>query len=108
MQHEIKCKPVYFDTLLNGTKTAEIRENDRNYQVGDTLLIKDFGTNGYTGRELTRKISHILTDDFMGLQKGWVMLSFEPVVYGYICGGMFRSVPPRNYPLREWVKVSRI
>lgn len=72
--HDIKCKPEYFEPLLAELKTAEIRENDRDYQIGDTLTIREFGPQGYTGRVTHRQISHVLRD-FPALSKNYVMLS---------------------------------
>jgi hypothetical protein len=105
--HQIKCKPEYFKHLLDGTKTAEIRENDRDYQVGDHLLICEFDAKGYTRREVMRTVSHVLTaDKFAGLPKGWVCLSFARELVGYVCGDMFMKTLPRlNYPKRKWVEV---
>jgi len=42
MEHEIKCNPEFFSRISIGQKTFEIRKNDRDYQVGDTLIIKEF------------------------------------------------------------------
>lgn len=35
--HKLKLLPDYFDAVDNGIKTFEIRKNDREYKVGDTL-----------------------------------------------------------------------
>lgn len=40
-EHEIKCRPEYFARLVSGQKRFEIRLNDRDYQVGDTLIIRE-------------------------------------------------------------------
>lgn len=38
MKHELKTLPVYFEAVLNGDKTFEIRDNsDRGFQKGDTV-----------------------------------------------------------------------
>ena len=37
MKHNLKIKNKYYDAIRNGTKTFEIRKNDRNYQVGDRI-----------------------------------------------------------------------
>lgn len=42
VEHEIKCHPRYFIRIAEGTKTFEVRLNDRDYQVGDKLIIKEF------------------------------------------------------------------
>jgi hypothetical protein len=104
--HTIKCKPEYFKHLLDGTKTSEIRQNDRDYKVGDTLLICEFDAKGFTRRDVVRKISHILTDKFVGLPPGWVCLSFEREFVGYVSDcGLFIKTPPRRYPRRKWTAV---
>ncbi len=33
--HRLKIQEQYADAVLNGTKTFEIRKNDRGYEVGD-------------------------------------------------------------------------
>lgn len=40
-EHELKCRPEYFARIGTGQKTFEIRRNDRDYQVGDILLLKE-------------------------------------------------------------------
>ena len=37
MKHILKIEEQYLDTLLDGSKTFEVRYNDRGYQKGDTL-----------------------------------------------------------------------
>lgn len=38
--HELKLDIKYFDEVKNGNKNFEIRKNDRDFQVGDTLELK--------------------------------------------------------------------
>lgn len=77
MEHDLKCWPELFDNLYAGRKTFEIRKDDRGFQVGDTLLIREWGpvTLTYSGREVRRTISHMLRN-FAGIQPGYVILSF--------------------------------
>lgn len=62
MYHEIKCLPVYFEAIVSGAKKFEYRYNDRNYQVDDTLVIREFDVQKYiyTGRKVVARVSYIL------------------------------------------------
>jgi len=85
MNHELKTDPEVFQALIDGTKTYELRKDDRNYQVGDTLTLKETTYTGaeiaegkpleYTGRTCGRVISHVLRGPIYGLSEGWVILS---------------------------------
>jgi len=85
--HELKTDPAVFAAVLAGAKTHEIRLNDRGFQVGDELLLRETMATGadmrslprtypltYTGRTATRIVSHIQTG--YGLADGWCILSF--------------------------------
>jgi hypothetical protein len=37
--HDLKCAPEYFDLTWLRHKTDEIRYNDRDYQLGDTVTL---------------------------------------------------------------------
>jgi len=37
--HELKCWPEYYEQVASGRKSFEIRVNDRDYQVGDTVAV---------------------------------------------------------------------
>jgi hypothetical protein len=41
-RHELKCQPADFRAVLAGTKTHEARLNDRHYQVGDLLVLREW------------------------------------------------------------------
>lgn len=60
------------------SKKAEIRLNDRGFEVGDHLWLEewDYATLTYTGRVQHRWVSHVLAEH-PGLEPGYVMLSFE-------------------------------
>ena len=70
MHHTLKIEPPYFEAVLDGRKTFEIRHNDRGYNAGDTVTLVEFdgskrGPLGdrkderYTGREITKKIGYV-------------------------------------------------
>ena len=61
MKIEKKIWPEYFQAILDGKKTYEIRLNDFEINEGDTLVLKEWNpaTKSYTGRELERKVGYI-------------------------------------------------
>lgn len=62
MIHELKTWPIYFAAVAEGNKTFEFRVNDRSFQVGDTLHLREFDpeTEEYTGNELLKEVTYIL------------------------------------------------
>ncbi len=77
MTHELKLLPQYFNDVENGIKNFEIRKNDRDYKVGDTLLLREWD-NEYTGREITRKIDYIHKGDGQfGIAEGYCILGLQ-------------------------------
>ncbi len=63
MIHELKIYPQHFESARDGLKTAELRKNDRNFQVGDRLHLREWHpfTERYTGRYIDARITHMLT-----------------------------------------------
>ena len=59
--HKLKIWPTYFNAVYNGFKDFEHRINDRNYQIGDVLILQEYNpdTNEYTGKELSKRIKYI-------------------------------------------------
>lgn len=59
--HGLKIHPEYYQEVLLGRKTFEIRKNDRNYQVGDMVRLCEYDPNKkeYTGRKLYKEITYI-------------------------------------------------
>ena len=78
--HILKTWPEYFAPIIQGKKKFEYRRNDRDYQVGDILYLREYDANAvpgaYTGRQATVKVTYILSDGF-GLPEGHVIMSFK-------------------------------
>lgn len=76
-QHDLKCRPQYFDAIYR--KPFELRFNDRNFEEGDVLLLRewDLNTETYTGRQCYRQIIYILSK-YPGLVPGYVILGLGP------------------------------
>lgn len=80
--HELKTDSEVFQAVAEGRKTFEIRFNDRDFRVGDELVLLETINTGeqmkrgkpllYSGNELRKKVSYILSG--YGLQDGWVIL----------------------------------
>lgn len=42
MNHELKIWPQYYCRVADGSKTFELRENDRGFQPGDTVVLREW------------------------------------------------------------------
>jgi hypothetical protein len=88
MTHSLKTDPIVFQAVFDGSKTHEIRLNDRDFRVGDTLNLIETESSGdamragarlkYTGRAVEKRVSHVLSG--YGLHPDWVILSFAAVL----------------------------
>lgn len=77
MVHKLKCWPEYFEAVLKRQKNFEVRQNDRNFQVGDMLELFEYRPEkGYTDRACARKVTYIL-DDPQFVKEGYVVMSIE-------------------------------
>lgn len=45
--HRLKVFAKYADAIMDGTKTFEIRKNDRGYEVGDKIVFDVVTNEGY-------------------------------------------------------------
>ena len=63
--HNLKCWPVPFAAIAKGIKTYEIRKNDRDFEVGDILILREWVPEDeklwahYTGKSVVRVINYI-------------------------------------------------
>ncbi len=80
--HELKILPRWFEDVQSGRKNFEIRRNDRDFKVGDYLLLKEWNKGKYTGREIMMRIQYIYHGDgAYGLSVGFCVLGLE----AYMC-----------------------
>jgi hypothetical protein len=77
--HELKIWPGCFAAVKAGSKPFDVRENDRNFQVGDVLLLREYEPESeqYTGKTLTRWVSYVLQGGVFGIQPNWCVLGFS-------------------------------
>lgn len=77
MTHDLKILPEYFMAVALDEKTFEIRKNDRNYHVGDCLVLREWDGQEFTSRNIVRYVSYILYDWQVGLKDGYCIMSLK-------------------------------
>lgn len=77
VKHELKIWPRFFAAVKDGSKTFEYRKNDRGFQKGDLVVLKEYDPTiaihigdypwpttespvGYTGENITFEIGFVL------------------------------------------------
>lgn len=74
--HDLKIRPKYFHLIERGIKKFEIRLNDRDFKLGDYLLLREFSDGEFSGATLLKKITYIFNDEAY-CKEGFVILGFE-------------------------------
>lgn len=72
--HQLKIMPEYFRAVQRKQKRFEIRKNDRDYKIGDNLLLQEYSGDRYTGNEISAVITY-MTD--YAQRKGYVVMGIE-------------------------------
>lgn len=85
MHHELKILPPYFEAVIDGRKTFEIRKDDRGFQAGDTVTLREYDPEykGYYQHEEDKytKRTHSATIGYVTAyeqQPGYVVFSLVP------------------------------
>lgn len=83
MTHDLKIWPGYFAAILDGSKTFEVRVDDRGYAVGDLLRLREWSpvAQEYTGREVTRRVTYVLREGLVreGIGDSVVLALSDPL-----------------------------
>ena len=94
--HDVKTDSPVFQAMLRGDKNFEVRFNDRDYQVGDTITSHETLHTGvemkmrhdgrfpgcsvagaplvYTGEEMELVVNYVLAGPVYGIERGWVVM----------------------------------
>lgn len=85
MTHELKTDPIPFHEAKRGQKTFELRRNDRDFQPGDeivlretvysALLMREGRPLDYTGEVLRFRAGYILRSPAYGIPEGFCIIS---------------------------------
>ncbi|HAT5671033.1 TPA: DUF3850 domain-containing protein [Salmonella enterica subsp. enterica serovar Typhimurium] len=90
--HDLKIHPKYFEPVAAGKKRAEVRINDRDYNAGDTLILREYDPKkGFTGQ----KVVALITDAtclraFVDNGAPYILLSIQLVERPAISGCKLR------------------
>lgn len=78
MRHELKTWPEFFSPIWAGIKCAEVRRDDRGFNCGDELILREWDPKAkdYTDREIGARVLHVLRD-IPGLEPGYCCLSID-------------------------------
>lgn len=74
--HHLKEAPEYFKDVVSGAKPFEIRLNDRDFKVGDILVLEEFDYKDYTGKYIHVEVT-IVTAFPNGLKDNYVVLGIK-------------------------------
>ena len=94
--HDLKTWPKPFSALLTGKKTFEYRKSDRNFEVGDILLLREWDPDvvidpsvatfvdnvevdkHYTGRQARFRVTYVARGGNFGIPEDHVVMSITP------------------------------
>lgn len=109
--HDLKTWPEYFAAVLSGAKPFEIRsERDRRFDVGDTLLLREWEPLGlvYTGAALIVRVTYVLRGG-PWLPTGYVAMGIRPTDDAIErVHKLFMQKLAVEYPDHPWVKKDEV
>jgi hypothetical protein len=78
--HHLKTWTPFFRDVKSGIKNFEVRVNDRDYKVGDNLILDEFDPDKETktGDWIAKRIGYIL-DDPRFVKEGFVILGLQDI-----------------------------
>lgn len=79
--HFLKTWPEFFEATLSREKNFEVRVNDRDFKVGDILILQEYPPPEFSGlcsgRSLARTVKYIFRGPMFGLAEGYVVMGVE-------------------------------
>lgn len=87
--HHLKTVQPWFDYVVSGKKTFEVRKNDRDFRAGDILILHEYLPRRYPDpteqgeREIGVLVDIVLYDkDVSGIQPGYCVMGISKVDSG--------------------------
>lgn len=73
-----KIRQQYFNAVIRDEKNFELRRDEDDAQVGDTLVLQEWDGEQFTGREVERNISYVLRNvPEYGLKEGYCIMCWH-------------------------------
>lgn len=82
MTHYLKLWPQFFEDILRGEKTFELRRSEeRGFRPDDILCLQEWNPDiqEYTGREMRRRVTYAVFGPRWGLHDGWICMALGAV-----------------------------
>lgn len=81
MTHKLKTWSEYFERIVSREKKFELRKNDRDFQVGDILVLQEWYKNleKYSGNEIEVRVTYILRGPTFGIEKDYCVMSIQNI-----------------------------
>lgn len=79
--HEVKCYAPEFKAIVDGTKTHELRINDRDYRIGDVIREREYWPGiqheegSFTGRTVEVLVTNATRGGCFGLPQNMIVMS---------------------------------
>lgn len=85
--HYLKTAPEFFEKCWKREKNFEVRNNDRNFKVGDIVCLREYDIKKelYTGRRLMTKITYVL--------KGFRAIDADHVAFSFVITQYIEGLP---------------
>lgn len=106
--HELKVQTQFWADLWDFKTTAQLRQDDRQYRVGDVLDLREYNPSfGFTGMNCKRRVTHILRHEDVpyGVRRGWCILSTAKMD-GCLSEATFRAGFKAGDEFRSWLDES--
>lgn len=77
--HDLKTWPEPFAAVWSGAKSCEIRKDDRGFDVGDALLLREYDpkTEAYSGRHVIADVTWLARGPDWGLPIGMCVMAIS-------------------------------
>lgn len=86
--HILKIEEVFFEAVVDGRKTFEVRKDDRGFKDGDDLILVDQCDGKSSGRWVEKRITFTLKG--WGIKDGYMVLAVADVTCGVRVGNFVK------------------